>query len=153
MYLGHVITENGVKPDPQKIKAVTEFKTPKNEKEIKSFLGLAGYYRRFIKNFSNITFPLTKLLRKNETFKWTAIQNSSFENLKTLLCSERLLQYPDSTKPFILTTDASNYAIGSVLFQGEPPNDLPIAYASRSLNKAESNYSTTEKELLAIVRS
>lgn len=153
MYLGHLITENGVKPDSNKIKTVAEYPIPKSPKDIKSFLGLAGYYRRFIKNFSTITQPLTKLLKKDAIFNWTSLQQDSFEKLKSLLCSEPLLQYPDFSKTFYLTTDASNFAIGSVLSQGEPPNDLPIAYASRTLNRAESNYSTTERELLSIVWS
>lgn len=153
MYLGHLITEFGVKPDEKKVCAVTDFPIPRTQKDIKSFLGLTGYYRRFIKNFSALTQPLTKLLRKNVEFNWTSIQQQSFENLKSILCSEPILQYPDFTKPFVLTTDASNYAIGSILSQGKVPDDLPIAYASRTLNKAESNYSTTEKELLAIVWS
>lgn len=151
MYLGHLITENGVKPDPEKIKVVKEFPIPLTAKEIKSFLGFAGYYRRFIPNFSHITQPLTKLLKKDAPFMWTSLQQDAFERLKTSLCSEPILQYPDFKTPFNLTTDASNFAIGGVLSQGEIGKDLPIAYASRTLNKAESNYSTIEKELLAIV--
>lgn len=153
MYLGHLITNKGVKPDPNKVKAVLEFPTPQNPKDIKSFLGLAGYYRRFIENFSKITLPLTKLLKKDAIFLWTSDQQNAFEKLKNTLCTEPLLQYPDFTQTFYLTTDASNYAIGSVLSQNKPPNDLPIAYASRTLNHAESNYSTTERELLSIVWS
>lgn len=153
MYLGHLITETGVKPNPDKVKAVADYPIPSSPKEIKAFLGLAGYYRRFIKNFSSLSQPLTKLLKKDTPFNWTSLQQQSFEQLKQLLCSEPLLQYPDFTKTFYLTTDASNFSIGSVLSQGKPPDDLPIAYASRTLNKAESNYSTTERELLAIVWS
>lgn len=153
MYLGHLITQNGVKPDPKKIEAVMNYPVPKNPKEIKGFLGLAGYYRRFINDFSKLSQPLTKLLKKDEPFNWTSLQQNSFETLKLELCKEPILQYPDFSKTFNLTTDASNYAVGSVLSQGETPNDLPIAYASRILNKSEVNYSTTEKELLAIVWS
>lgn len=153
MYLGHKITDQGVKPDPNKVKAISEYPILKSQKHVKTFLGLIGYYRRFIPNFSFLTQPLTKLLRKNAEFIWTSEQQRAFENLKSILTNEPLLQYPDFTQTFYLTTDASNFAIGSVLSQGEPPNDLPIAYASRTLNRAESNYSTTEKELLAIVWS
>lgn len=153
MYLGHLITDEGVKPDANKVKAVREFPVPKSPKDIKSFLGLAGYYRRFIPNFSNITKPLTKLLKKDICFAWTSLQQDAFEKLKDVLCSEPLLQYPDFSRTFYLTTDASQYAIGSVLSQGDPPNDLPVSYASRTLNRAESNYSATERELLAIVWS
>lgn len=153
MYLGHLITENGVKPDPKKVSAVRNYPIPKQQKDIKAFLGLAGYYRRFIKNFSTIAIPLTKLLRKDAIFTWTNLQQEAFDKFKDILCSEPLLQYPDFTQKFYLTTDASNFAIGSVLSQGNPPHDLPIAYASRTLNKAETNYSTTDKELLAIIWS
>lgn len=153
MYLGHIITEDGVKPDPKKVDSVLNFPVPKNTKDIKSFLGLAGYYRRFIPNFSSITQNLTRLLQKDADFVWTSTQQEAFEKLKLILCSEPILQYPDFSKPFLLTTDASNYAIGSILSQGEVPKDLPIAYPSRTLNKAESNYNTTEKELLSIIWS
>lgn len=153
MYLGHLITEQGVKPDPAKVKAVSQYPVPTCPKDIKAFLGLAGYYRRFIKNFSSLSKPLTSLLKKDVNFVWSSKQQDSFEKLKSALCLEPVLQYPDFTKTFYLTTDASNFAIGSVLSQGQPPSDLPIAYASRTLNRAEGNYSTTEKELLAIVWS
>lgn len=153
MYLGHLITRDGVKPDPKKVEVVQNYPVPKSPKQIKSFLGLAGYYRRFIENFSQLMQPLTKLLKKNEPFNWTSLQQNSFEILKEKLCKEPILQYPSFSEPFNLTTDASNYAIGSVLSQGPPSEDLPIAYASRTLNKSEINYSTTEKELLAIVWS
>lgn len=152
-YLGHVITPQGCKPNPEKILAVKNFPIPKTPKEIKSFLGLAGYYRRFIKNFAKITKPLTTCLKKDEKVIHTPQFIESFEHLKTLLINAPILQYPDFTKPFVLTTDASNIALGAVLSQGVPPNDKPIAYASRTLNGAECRYSTIEKELLAIVWS
>lgn len=150
-YLGHVITNEGIKPDPAKITAVKEFPTPKCEKDIQSFLGLAGYYRRFIKDFSKIARPLSQLLRKDNLFEWTQTQNNAFNELKESLTTPPVLIYPDFTKSFLLTTDASNYAIGAIISQGPIGRDLPIAYASRTLNSAERNYSTTEKELLAIV--
>ncbi|XP_036150748.1 uncharacterized protein LOC118648534 [Monomorium pharaonis] len=152
-YLGHVINENGVKPDPKKIEAVMHFPHPKNTKNIREFLGLAGYYRRFIPNFSCVAKPLTNLLKKDEPFAWQQAQEIAFTTLRKQLCSEPLLQHPDFTKPFILTTDASGYAIGGILSQGDIGRDLPIAYTSRLLNTAEQNYSTIEKELLAIVYS
>lgn len=150
-YLGHVITENGVKPNPEKTKAVTEFPTPKSPKDIKSFLGLVSYYRRFIPDFSKIAKPLTLLLKKDSPFLWENKQQLAFDELKHKLTSAPVLIYPDFSKPFILTCDASNHAIGAVLSQGPDGQDRPIAYASRTLNKSESNYSTTEKELLAII--
>lgn len=150
-YLGHVITDNGVSPNPEKVKAISQFPTPKTAKDIKSFLGLTGYYRRFIENFSHITKPLTSLLKKDVIFNWSNEQEQAFNTLKQKLISAPLLQYPDFTLPFVVTTDASNYAVGAVLSQGEIGKDKPIAYASRTLNKQEGNYSTTEKELLAII--
>lgn len=150
-YLGHTISEQGIKPDPNKISAVKNFPRPKNAKNIKQFLGLAGYYRRFLPKFSNTVKPLTALLQKDQVFKWQEPQENAFVTLRDQLCEEPILQHPDFTRPFVLTTDASGYAIGGILSQGELGKDKPIAYASRLLNKAEQNYSTIEKESLAIV--
>lgn len=150
-YLGHVITDKGVKPDPQKIKCVLDFPIPTNTNELKSFLGLSGYYRRFIPNYGQTSKPLTALLKKDAQFSWSDLCQEAFEKLKSMLTQEPLLQYPDFTKAFNLTCDASNFAIGWVLSQGPIGQDAPIAYASRNLNKAEQNYNTTEKELCAIV--
>lgn len=150
-YLGHIISQEGVKPDPKKIEAVLNFPRPKNAKNIKQFLGLAGYYRRFLNDFSRIAKPLTVLLKKDEPFIWLEEQEKAFVTLRDNLCTEPLLQHPDFTEPFVLTTDASGYAVGGILSQGNIGKDKPIAYASRLLNKAEQNYSTIEKELLAIV--
>ncbi|KAL4136285.1 hypothetical protein QTP88_007833 [Uroleucon formosanum] len=119
MYLGHIISENGIQPDPEKIKSVLQFPIPTSVKEIKSFLGLSGYYRKFIKSYSLISKPMTNLLRKDVTFNW---DTSYF------------------TKPFIVTTDASGKALGAILSQGEISQDLPIAYASRTLSKCEKEY-------------
>jgi len=150
-YLGHVIGEAGVRPDPQKIESVKNFPRPKNAKNVKQFLGLAGYYRRFIDNFSRTAKPLTALLKKDIAFTWQEPQENAFVNLRDQLCREPLLQHPDFTQPFLLTTDASGYAVGGILSQGDIGKDKPIAYASRLLNKAEQNYSTIEKESLAII--
>lgn len=150
-YLGHTINDKGVSPNPEKVKAVSQFPVPKCPKDLKSFLGLVSYYRRFIPEFSNIAKPLTSLLKKDITFAWLNEQQLAFDDLKEKLFSAPILIYPDFSKPFLLTCDASNYAISAILSQGEIGKDLPIAYASRTLNKAETNYSTTEKECLAIV--
>ncbi|XP_011860867.1 PREDICTED: uncharacterized protein LOC105558005 [Vollenhovia emeryi] len=150
-YLGHIIGSNGVRPDPDKIKAVAEFPTPRTPKNIKQFLGLAGYYHRFIPNFSKEAKPLTDLLKKNKEFHWSTNQVNAFTTLKTALGSNPILQYPDFTKNFTLTTDASGYAVGGILSQGSIGKNLPIAYTSRVLNAAEQNYSTIEKECLAII--
>lgn len=142
---------NGVKSNPDKIEAVKTFPIPRTQKEIKSFLGLAGYYRRFISNFAKISKPLTTCLKKGAKVVHNESFIKSFEQLKELLINAPILKYPDFTKPFVLTTDASNVALGAVLSQGNPPNDQPIAYASRTLNDTEQRYSTIEKELLGIV--
>lgn len=151
IYLGHIISSEGIKPDPRKIKDVKHFPTPKTVKNIKSFLGLAGYYRKFIEDFSKIAVPLSKLLRKDSKFLWTDLTDKAFQTLKEKLITPPILQYPNFEKPFILTTDSSSFAIGAVLSQNYTGNDLPIAYASRILNSAETRYSTTEREMLAIV--
>lgn len=150
-YLGHIITGKGVSPNPDKIKAISEFPVPKNAKDMKTFLGLTGYYRRFIENFSKITKPLTSLLKKDIPFIWSNEQKLAFNCLKEKLITAPLLQYSDFSQPFVITTDASNFAVSAILSQGSIGKDKPIAYASRTLNKAEGNYSTTEKKLLAIL--
>lgn len=155
-FLGHIVTPEGVKPNPDKIKAVREWPLPSNEKELRGFLGTIGYYRKFIRDFAKIIKPLTLLLRKKEEGndkKLTHTEDSveAFEKCKKILTDSDILQYPDFSKDFILTTDASNFAIGAVLSQGPIGKDKPIAYASRTLNRTEENYSTIEKELLAIV--
>lgn len=153
-YLGHIVSKDGVKPNPAKIEAVKNFPIPKTQKEIKQFLGLLGYYRKFVPNFAKLTKPLTTCLKKGNIIN---IENkeykNSFEESKNLLINSPILQYPDFEKQFIVTTDASNFAIGAVLSQYVNGKDMPIAYASRTLNDHEINYSTTEKELLGIVWS
>jgi RNase H-like domain found in reverse transcriptase/Reverse transcriptase (RNA-dependent DNA polymerase)/Integrase zinc binding domain len=146
-FLGHVVTPHGIKPNPNKIKAIKNFPIPKTHKQIKSFLGLLGYYRKFIKDFAKITKPMTTCLKKGQKVEHTKSFIECFNVCKNLLTSEPILAYPDFSKTFELMTDASNYAIGAVLMQG----GHPISYASRTLNSAETNYSTIEKELLAVV--
>lgn len=150
-YLGHTVSEEGVKPNTDKIEIIRKWPTPKTEKDIRQFLGTLGYYRRFIKDFAKLVKPLTALLRKNSDFIISPETAECFEKCKKLLTMDPILIYPDFTKEFILTTDASDYAIGAVLSQGPVGKDRPIAYASRTLNNTEENYSTTEKEFLAIV--
>ncbi|KAL4154312.1 hypothetical protein QTP88_000195 [Uroleucon formosanum] len=122
-----------------------------HESILRDFLGLSGYYRRFIEGYSQTAKPLTALLNKDVPFEWSTECQRAFEMLKQKLVQAPVLQYPDFERPFILTTDASQFAIGSILSQGTPGQDRPIAYASRTLNKAEQAYSTTDKELLSIV--
>lgn len=106
--LGHVIIDQEVKPNPQKTQCVLNFPVPKNEKEVKSFLGLSGYYRRFVPEYGRIVEPQTTLLKKDNPFQWTDLCQASFDELKTILTTEPLLQYPDFSRPFNLTCDASN---------------------------------------------
>jgi hypothetical protein len=150
-YLGHIVTDNSVQPGPEKINCVVNYPTPSNTKELKSFLGLIGYYRRFVKDFSKIAKPLTNFLKKDKPYTWTNVCQDAFEQFRNILVSKPLLQYPDFAQPFNITTDASNIAIGAILSQGAIGSNLPISYASRTLNKAETNYNTTEKKLLAII--
>ena len=150
-YLGHVISEHGVLPDKTKTRVIENFPVPRNAKQLKSFLGLMSYYRRFIPRFSTIASPLHQLLKLDVPYEWTDAQERAFRSLQSRLISPPILRYPDYTRKFILTTDASNEGVGAILSQGEIGKDYPVAFASRSLNKAERNYSTTEKELLAIV--
>lgn len=150
-FLGHTVTQDGVRPNNDKIKAILNYPLPTTEKQIKSFLGLLGYYRKFINNFAKLTKPLTQCLRKEHGIKITDEFKKCFNDCRHILMNEPILQFPDFTKPFILTTDASNVAIGAVLSQGPVNSDKPVCYASRTLTKTEQNYSTIEKELLAIV--
>lgn len=150
-YLGHVLSADGLKPDPTKVTAVKEYPQPQTTKQLKSFLGLIGYYRRFINNFSRIARPLHELLKKGENFAWGPRHDDAFQTLKEKIINPPILQYPDFSKRFIITTDSSQDGLGAVLSQGEVGKDLPIAFASRTLNKAEKNYSTIEREMLGIV--
>ena len=149
-FLGHVITPDGIKPNPDKINAIIKYPLPKTQKEIKSFLGLTGYYRKFIKDFAKITKPFTRVLKKGEKVDYENEEYiEAFNKCKELITNAPILQYPDFEKQFRITSDSSNVAIGAVLSQ----NDHPISYFSRTLNSAEQNYSTIEKELLAVVEA
>jgi len=120
-------------------------------KQLRRFLGLMSYYRRFVPNFSHIAAPLHKPLKKDTIYEWTGEHEQAFHTLKGKLITPPVLKYPDFNQSFILTTDASGEGLGAVLSQGEVGKDLPVAFTSRTLNRAEKNYSTIEKELLAIV--
>ena len=117
-YLGHKLSAQGLRPDPEKIYAVMKFSTPTNTREIKQYLGLCSYYRIFIPNFRKIAKPFTELLKKNAPFEWNQRTEDAFVSLKEILTTEPLLQYPDFSKPFVLNTDASNEALGAILSQG-----------------------------------
>lgn len=152
LYLGHVVSSEGIRPDPEKTKTIENYPRPSSSDEVRRFVAFANYYRKFIPNFAEITIPLNKLCRKGTLFEWTNKCEKSYLCLKNSLATPPILQYPDFSEEneFILHTDASGIAIGSMLCNKD---NLPIAYASRALNKAELNYPTIEKELLAIVWS
>jgi hypothetical protein len=146
-YLGHVISASGVATDPAKIQAVANWSSPTSIKDLRSFLGLAGYYRRFVRNFGLLAKPLTSLLKKRTVFVWTAAHESMFQALKTALVSAPVLALPDFSKPFCLETDASKLGIGAVLMQ----DGHPIAYLSKALGPKSQGLSTYDKEYLAIL--
>lgn len=147
-YLGHQISEQGVAVDPAKIQAVIDWPTPTTTKGIRGFLGLAGYYRKFIRHFGHIAAPLTKLLSK-EGFNWNEAADTAFQELKQRLTSSPVLSLPDFTQRFVLECDASGKGIGAVLTQ----NNLPIAYFSEALRGSALAWSTYEKEMLAVVKA
>ncbi|UYV76014.1 hypothetical protein LAZ67_13002151 [Cordylochernes scorpioides] len=149
--LGHLVTESGIRPDPDKIEAITNFPTPKTTTEVRSFMGLCSYYRRFVKDFANKAKPLHDLLRNNVKFFWSNEQEQSFQILKSALTTDPVLGHFKEDAETLVHTDASGYGVGAVLTQLVEGKEKPIAYASRTLNAAERNYSTTERECLAVV--
>ena len=152
LYLGHIISENGIEVDPDKVEKVREYPVPGNLKTLQQFLGLASYYRRFISNFSKIANPLHCLTRKDAPFIWSDSCQESFDMLKKMLTSTPVLTFPNFQQPFILETDASGLGLGAVLAQKQEDGSIhPIAYASRGLQKHERNYSVCELEALAVV--
>ncbi|GFT36599.1 retrovirus-related Pol polyprotein from transposon 17.6 [Trichonephila clavipes] len=154
IYLDDVIIGGqGVRTDPEKVSAVKNWKRPENLRELRSFLGLCTYYRKFVKGFSNIARPLHKLTESKQKFQWTKECEDSFLQLKEALTSSPILIYPQPDKPFILDTDASNESVGAVLSQEIDGQERVVAYWSKCLSKPERNYCVTRKELLAIVKA
>ena len=158
-FLGFVLSSDGISMAPNKVKAVQEWLPPKNQKELMSFLGFTNFYRKFIPNYSAIATSLTSLLKKDVPFVWTKSCQDSFEKLKTLITTDVLLHHVDQELPYLLETDASDYALGAVLsqFPTKDTHDIsqvrPIAFYSRKFLPAECNYTVHDKELLAIVDS
>ena len=150
-YLGHVVTEEGIGPDPRKVEQVCTWPIPENRTEVKSFLGLASYYRRFVPDFLTIAQPLYKLTEAKTEFVWTGECQLAFDSLKSSRTSSRVLVYPTREGKFVLDTDASDHGIGALLSQLQDGIERPIAFASRTLSKSERNYCVTRRELLAIV--
>ncbi|XP_058216884.1 uncharacterized protein LOC131327767 [Rhododendron vialii] len=149
--LGHIVSSKGIEVDKAKIDLIATLPTPKCVKDIRSFLGHAGFYRRFIKDFSAISRPLCHLLSKDAPFEWTPACEEAFKKLKSSLTSPPIVQTPDWNLPFELMCDASDYVVGAVLGQRKDKNPYVIYYSSKTLNKAQMNYSTMEKKLLAVV--
>ncbi|GJS04068.1 reverse transcriptase domain-containing protein [Tanacetum coccineum] len=146
-FLGHVVNQSGIHVDPSKIEAVKNWKAPTTPSEVRSFLGLAGYYRRFIANFSKIAKPLTLLTQKNQKYEWGEKEEEAFQTLKNNLCDAPILSLPDGVEDFVVYCDASNQGLGCVLMQ----RGKGIAYASRQLKIHEKNYTTHDLELGAVM--
>ena len=156
VYLGHVIGSGEVTPDPSKLQSVQGYPRPKTKKEIRRFLGLAGYYRRLIPDFASIAAPLSDLTKKSapNLVQWSSQCDSAFQKLKELLCSHPVLKSPDFSKEFILQTDASERGVGAVLSQTDDEGrEHPVSYYSHKLSPREDRYSVVEKECLVIARS
>ena len=150
-FLGHVISADGLSMEPEKVKAITEWPVPKNATEVRSFLGLAGYYRRFVKDFSRIAAPLSELQEKEAVFAWTPARQAAFDQLKAAVTSAPTLILPDESLPYVVTTDASGFAIGAALCQDQGNGLQPIAFLSKKMLPAERNYPVHEQELLAVI--
>jgi hypothetical protein len=150
-FLGHIVNREGTEPDPRKLELIQNWKPPTNKSEIRSFMGMMSYYRSFIENFAVIATPLTSLQGEKKIFKWEKEQQEAFEKLKEEMLKAAPLEHPDFNKPFVISTDASLGALGAVLSQvDEQGRERPIMFASKTLTGAETRYSPTELELLAI---
>ena len=150
-FLGHILSKDGLEVDPSKIEAVQNFPVPRSQTEVVSFLGLASYYRRFVPKFAEIARPSHKASETSTKFEWTPEAQDAFESLKLKLTSTPLLAFPCLKEPFILYTDASQFAMGAVLAQVQDGKERAICYASRSLSKSQTKFSATRRELLALV--
>lgn len=152
--LGHIVGTEGIKPDPAKLEAIRNFPTPRNVKGIQSFLGLCNYYHKFIENFSKTAKPLHTATRKDIPFQWTQELQNTFDELKEKMVNAPVLAHFNPNIGTELRTDALLQGLGAVLLQKGPDNELhPLAYASRTLTKAEKNYGISELEALGVVRS
>jgi hypothetical protein len=150
-FLGHVVSAAGISMEEDKVKAIKEWPTPTGVAAVRSFLGLAGYYRRFVKHFSTIASPLTDLLRTEVKFRWDESQRQSFSQLKQAVSTAPVLTLPDDSLPYTVMTDASGFAVGATLSQDQGNGPQPIAFLSHKMNEHEVNYPVHEQELLAII--
>ena len=149
--LGHIISKDGIEVDQAKIDIISNLPPPTNIKDIRSFLGHASFYRHFIKDFSKVAHSMTTLLEKDTPFHFSPQCHSSFQTLKMALTTAPIIQPPNWNEPFEIMCDASDYAIGAVLGQRLDKKPTVIYYSSKTLSDAQRNYSTTEKEFLAVV--
>lgn len=150
-YLGYLVNHKGLQVDPEKLGPIETFPAPKTVTQVRRFVGMASWYRRFIPDFSTKVEPINRLIAKGTKFIWGPEQQTAFDLIKRMLLDAPILKCPDFTQRFYLQTDASNVGLGAVLSQGVKLDEKIVAYASRTLNKAERNYCTTELECLAIV--
>jgi hypothetical protein len=153
-FLGHIVSARGIRMEDDKIRSVTAWPIPTSAGDIRQFLGLAGFYRKYIKSFSNIAGPLTDLLHKDKSFEWTAVEQQAFDHLKLALTTAPVLALPDTSKsapPFVVHCDASGYAVGACLMQDSGQGLQPIAFLSKRMNKAEMNDDIRDQEFLAII--
>lgn len=150
-YLGHMLDERGIRTDLEKVTAIVEFARPTNVKTLRSFLGVASWYRRFIAGFAKLSTALTKLLRKTSKWEWNEEQENAFNVLKQRLSTAPILACPDFTKRFVVQTDASGEGLGASLTQCQDGKEVVIAFASRSLSDNEKKFTVTEQECLALV--
>jgi hypothetical protein len=148
-YLGHIVNEQGIRSDPKKVEAVQTWPVSENVHDVKSFLGLVNYFRKFIEHYSEIAVPLTNLTKKSHPWVWTGRCQDAFEVLKQKLTEAPLLRTSDESLPYEVVTDASDLGLGGVLLQ----EGQLVAFESMKLNDAELNYQTTEKEILAVVHA
>jgi hypothetical protein len=149
--LGQIVSSKGIEVDKSKIELIVNLPTPKSIKHVRSFLGHAGFYRRFIKDFSIISKPLSNLLTKDNIFEWTEHCEKAFFKLKNLLTLAPVIQPPDWSSPFEIMCDASDYAVGAIMGQRKDKKPYVIYYARKTLNSAQMNYTTIKKGLLAVV--
>ncbi|RVW27359.1 Retrovirus-related Pol polyprotein from transposon opus [Vitis vinifera] len=149
--LGHIISEKGIEVDKAKVELIVKLPSPTTVKEVRQFLGHAGFYRRFIKDFSKLSKPLCELLAKDAKFIWDERCQKSFDQLKQFLTTTPIVRAPNWQLPFEVMCDASDFAIGAVLGQRKDGKPYVIYYASKTLNEAQRNYTIIEKELLVVV--
>lgn len=150
-FLGFVISEGHVRPNPNKVEAILAIAIPTNRKKLQAFLGMINYYRKFLPKFSQITKPLNKLTSPNVLLDFNGECHQGFDDLENALARDVMLRIPVFTERFYISCDASNMAIGAVLAQGKPPDDKPVQFFCKSLNPQQQRWTAMERECLALV--